>query len=269
MRIFIAVAMLYFKLKFYRVTEARLEPELVSWDEKKEAPKVTPRTNNLTFRTAELTRQADSLCRSNAPNSRIFDELLPKLKEDGDVDRICVLLKRIKDLPEEWLADLLNFFLEQPQFDKVGRELNTQRAQQLAILLSTPYSDVVLLGYIRKKLVTKSTIKLLQHLSVLLQDCGLQQETEADNKPTGPNVNQIVDWIALILDAHHNELLIAGTDEEIRRLIDELKQLVKDYYDFLDGLGDSEALISLLQRNKKPPANRRNDWYAIEVVRLF
>ena len=128
MRIFIAVAMLYFKLKFYRVTEARLEPELVSWDEKKEAPKVTPRTNNLTFRTAELTRQADSLCRSNAPNSRIFDELLPKLKEDGDVDRICVLLKRIKDLPEEWLADLLNFFLEQPQFDKLaGNETRRER----------------------------------------------------------------------------------------------------------------------------------------------
>lgn len=82
-------------------------------------------------------------------------------------------------------------------------------------------------------------------------------------------MNRIIDWISLILDAHHNELLVAGADPQVQDLINGLRRLVRERYEFLDCLGQSEALIRLLQRNKKPPTNRRKDWYAIEVVRLL
>jgi len=50
-------------------------------------------------------------------------------------------------------------------------------------------------------------------------------QKESDNTKQ-PGITQIVDWISLILDAHHHELLIAGNDEHVKQLITSLEQLV-------------------------------------------
>ena len=92
----------------------------------------------------------------------------------------------------------------------------------LEILLSISYSDVVLLNHIRRALTTKSTIKLLEHLAQLLKDC----KFSGDVGTIQPDFGQLVDWISLILDAHHHELLIAGTDDQVKQLIKQLGQLV-------------------------------------------
>jgi len=213
--------------------------------------------NPLKFRKAEITDLAQTIWEAYASHSRLFDELVPPLKEDQDLDGIRLLLTCIKDLPEKWQADLLNFCLEQST-----EEMESQQSNLLKILLSTPYSDVVLLNHLRRKLTTKSTIKLLEHLANLL-------EVEIRDDSDLPTVSQIVDWISLVLDAHHHELLIAGNDVQVKQLVKRLHQLVSENYQFLDCLQQSEPLLDLLKQNKKQPENRRKDWYAIEVVRLL
>jgi len=213
--------------------------------------------NPLKFRKAEITDLAQSIWEAYASHSRLFDELVPPLKEDKDLDGIRLLLTSIKDLPEKWQADLLNFCLEQS-----AEEVENHQTNLLKILLSTPYSDVVLLNQLRRKLTTKSTIKLLQHLADLLQ-------VEVRDDSDLPTVSQIVDWISLVLDAHHHELLIAGNDDQVKQLVKRLHQLVSENYRFLDCLVQAEPLLDLLKQNKKAPENRRKDWYAIEVVRLL
>jgi hypothetical protein len=170
----------------------------------------------LKFRKTETNKLSNSLWESNACSSRIFDELLPFLKEDKDIDGICLLLSSVKDLPEKWLADLLNFSLEGTIAE------GDSRSKMLEILLSISYSDVVLLNHIRRALTTKSTIKLLEHLAQLLKDC----KFSGDVGTIQPDFGQLVDWISLILDAHHHELLIAGTDDQVKQLIKQLGQLV-------------------------------------------
>ena len=168
------------------------------------------------FRKAESTELAQSIWQAYASQSRLFDELVPLLKEDKDLDGIRLLLTCIKDLPEKWQADLLNFCLEQS-----ADEVEDKQSDLLKILLSTPYSDVVLLNHLRRKLTTKSTIKLLQHLGNLL-------EVEVRNDSDLPTVSQIVDWVSLVLDAHHHELLIAGNDVQVKELVKRLHQLVSE-----------------------------------------
>lgn len=154
---------------------------------------------------------------SNASSCRFFDELLPSLKDDKDVKGIYLLLATVKDLPEKWLADLLNFALE-----------NGGSKDLLEILLSLSFSDVVLLSFLRKRLTTKSTISLLEDLALRLETCKWSQDVQ-ENKPS---VNKVVDWISLVLDAHHHELLIAGSDAKVRKLIERLGQLVTDSVSF-------------------------------------
>lgn len=167
------------------------------------------------------------LWESNASSGRIFDELLPLLKEDKDIEGICLLLSSVKDLPEKWQADLLNFSLEENSACE-----SEQQTKLLEILLSLSYSDVVLLSHLRRKLTTNSTIKLLKYLAELLKGCRWTKDAALINKP---DLNQIVDWISLILDAHHHELLIAGNDNQVKELIKQLGQLV----------GESVSIITI------------------------
>jgi len=213
--------------------------------------------NPLKFRKAEIMALVESSWEAYPSHNRLFDELVPLLKEDKDFDGIQLLLSCIKDLPEKWRADLLNFCLEQS-----AEDIEENKSKLLQILLSTSYSDVVLLNHLRRKLTTESTIKLLQHLADLLQ-------VEARDDSDRPTISQIVDWISLVLDAHHHELLIAGNDVQVQQLIKRLDAIIGENYQFLDQLAQSEPLLDLLKQSKKPPENRRKDWYAIEVVRLL
>lgn len=130
-------------------------------------------------------------------------------------------MSSVKDLPERWLADLLNYSFD----DDVDFE-SELRSRMLEILFSTSYSDVVLLNHLRRKLTTHSTIKLLEHLKNLLQNCRLTGSSESASDR--PDLSQIVDWISLILDAHHHELLIAGSDDQVKHLISQLDHLVSE-----------------------------------------
>lgn len=240
------------------IRDTNAKPDVVGWGE---AVPTSPNPNPLKFRQVETTRLSNTLWESNASSSRIFDELLPLLKEDKDINGICLLLSSVKDLPEKWLADLLNFSLE------INLIEGDKLSKMLEILLSLSHSDVVLLNHLRRKMTTQSTIKLLQYLAELLKTCKwAKDETSEASKP---DFSQVVDWISLILDAHHHELLIAGSDDQVKQLIKQLGQLVGESYDVLDSLGQSEPLVTLLEQKRRPPENRRKDWYAIEVVRLL
>ena len=170
--------------------------------------------NPLKFRKAEIMALVESSWEAYPSHNRLFDELVPLLKEDKDFDGIQLLLSCIKDLPEKWRADLLNFCLEQS-----AEDIEENKSKLLQILLSTSYSDVVLLNHLRRKLTTESTIKLLQHLADLLQ-------VEARDDSDRPTISQIVDWISLVLDAHHHELLIAGNDVQVQQLIKRLDAII-------------------------------------------
>ena len=255
-----------------QVAELKSQPQVVSWSGSGSATEAVQRSrpkNPLKFRKSEIDQLAESLWQSDASFCRLFDELLPLLKDDKDLDGICLLLSHVRDLPEKWQADLLNFFLRQSndQLDSIYDD--EQQSQRLALLLSIPYSDVVLLTHLRKTLTTSCTLKLLRYLAALLQERQWLQQEENGDDDQFPKIDRIVDWISLVLDAHHNELLVASADVQVQSLIQQLNRMVTERYEFLDCLGQSEALIQLLQRKKKPPTNRRKDWYAIEVVRLL
>lgn len=198
--------------------ETRGKPELLTWSENESV--VVARSCPLNFRRGETTKLAQSLWASNASNCQLFDELLPVLKEDGDTIGICLLLSHVKDLPEKWLADLLNFALE------CGEE-----GGFLDVLLSLPYSDVCLLNHMRKKLTTKSTITLLENLSRCLETVQWTRDCQAPD--SRPDINQVIDWISLVLDAHHHELLIASSDLKIKQLIEHLGRLVTESVSFI------------------------------------
>lgn len=165
---------------------------------------------------------AKALWESNAATPLLLDELLPALKEKKDLSAIRQILVQLKDLPEQWLADLLNYALEQiKDYSELGS--HTDLANLLDILLSISYCDAILLNHIRRKLTITSTIKLLHHLHHLSEDVLWTADGTGSSKP---NMHQIIDWISLILDAHHNELLVIGEDSEVQQLLRNLDRLI-------------------------------------------
>ena len=89
----------------------------------KASSETTSKSNPLKFRRQETGDLSNVLWESNASSGRIFDDLLPLLKEDKDIEGICLLLSCVKDLPEKWQADLLNFSLEETLKNVVSKLL--------------------------------------------------------------------------------------------------------------------------------------------------
>lgn len=203
------------RLKF--VTEAKTKPGVGLWGGA--LSETTENLNPLMFRSQDINKISEDLWESNAASNRIYNDLLPYLKEDKDIDGICLLLSSVKDLPEKWQADLLNFSFEE-NIDCIKKKSN-----MLRILLSIPYSDVVLLSHLRRNLSTNSTIKLLWYLAELLKSCRLVKDEAITS---APHLSQVVEWISLVLDAHHHELLIAGNDDKVKHLIKQLGQSVAE-----------------------------------------
>lgn len=208
--------------------ETKTKPAVIAWHE--EPSEIPTAGRSLNFRNEDVNKLAASLLDLNASNCRLFDELLPALKEQQDVDGMRLLLSSVKDLPEKWLADLLNFAMERGE-----------RAELLEVLLTVPYSDVVLLNHLRRKLTTKSTITFLQHLSERLEKCQLSRDDHVSSSQ--PNIGQLVDWISLVLDAHHHELLIAGSDKQVKQLIEKLGQQVTESVRFIKFLSMNFGLV--------------------------
>ncbi|XP_048411465.1 nucleolar protein 11-like [Stegostoma tigrinum] len=139
--------------------------------------------------------------------------------------------------------------------------VSLKRAALLNEILLSSYSESFLLPFL-KDLSVPQVMLFLQYMQYLYaKHC----ETVNAKLPGSriPTVNQVLDWISLLLDAHFTVLVMA---KEAHELITHLHKFIRSQVKFYSQLSKIEGSLQNLHQLKP----KKNDGlYSIEVIEIF
>uniref|UniRef100_A0A8C4TLL1 Nucleolar protein 11 n=1 Tax=Falco tinnunculus TaxID=100819 RepID=A0A8C4TLL1_FALTI len=178
-----------------------------------------------------------------------------------------------KDVKTEIVENGFNAELEQDIWDtKITkkRHLTTdgelcpvgpQKAALLNAVLLSAYSETFLLPHL-KNLPAQQAVLFLRYLYYLYVKCSEKINTTLPGVRS-PNINQIMDWMCLLLDAHFTVMVMLP---EAKELLSNLHKFVRAQVRFYSELNKIEGSLRELQR-----LNHQKDsqTYSIEVLELI
>ncbi|XP_030362224.1 nucleolar protein 11 isoform X2 [Strigops habroptila] len=136
-----------------------------------------------------------------------------------------------------------------------------QKAALLNAILHSAYSETFLLPHL-KNLPAQQAVLFLRYLYYLYVKCSEKITTTLPGTHP-PTVNQIMDWICLLLDAHFSVMVMLP---EAKELLSKLHKFVRAQVRFYSELNKIEGSLRELQRlnHQKDPHT-----YSIEVLELI
>ncbi|XP_038613306.1 nucleolar protein 11 [Tachyglossus aculeatus] len=139
--------------------------------------------------------------------------------------------------------------------------ITAKRAALLNAILQSAYSETFLLPHL-KDLTAQHVILFLQYLHFLYVKCSENVSMTLPG-PCPPTLNQIMDWICLLLDAHFAVMVMIP---EAKELLRNLYMFVKDQVWVYSELNKMEGSWKELQRLRR---ETNLGFYCIEVHELF
>ncbi|NWS55964.1 NOL11 protein, partial [Chunga burmeisteri] len=178
-----------------------------------------------------------------------------------------------KEVKSEIVENGFNTELEQDIWDtKVTKEthlmtegefcpVGPQKAALLNAVLHSAYSETFLLPHL-KNLPAQQAVLFLRYLYYLYVKCSEKINTTLPGIHS-PTINQIMDWMCLLLDAHFTVMVMLP---EAKELLSDLHKFVRAQVRFYSELNKIEGSLRELQR-----LNRQKDSqiYSIEVLELI
>ncbi|XP_078510453.1 nucleolar protein 11 [Lissotriton helveticus] len=136
-----------------------------------------------------------------------------------------------------------------------------KRAALLNAVILTKYSDTFLLPHM-KDLSAQQVVLFLRYLQYLYLKCS---EIVGTNLPgvNVPNINQIIDWMSLLLDAHFTVVVMLP---EAKGLLANLHRFVRSQVKLYSELNKIEG--SLLELQKTKLQTKDHGLYSIEILEL-
>nr|XP_056722872.1 nucleolar protein 11 [Euleptes europaea] len=135
-----------------------------------------------------------------------------------------------------------------------------QKATLLNSILRSAYSETFLLPHL-KDLSAEQVILFLQYLQFLYMKCSEQATTKLPGMFC-PTINQIMDWMCLLLDAHFTVVVMLP---EAKGLLSSLHKFVRAQVHFCSELNKIEGSLKELQKINNP---KDVGLYSIEVLKL-
>ncbi|NXF99607.1 NOL11 protein, partial [Sakesphorus luctuosus] len=136
-----------------------------------------------------------------------------------------------------------------------------QRAALLNAILHSAYSDTFLLPHL-KNLPAQQAILFLRYLYYLYVKCSEKVNTTLPGVRS-PTINQVMDWMCLLLDAHFTVMVILP---EAKELLSNLHKFVRAQVRFYSELNKIEGSLRELQRLNHL---RDSQSYSIEVLEII
>ncbi|NXK95964.1 NOL11 protein, partial [Formicarius rufipectus] len=136
-----------------------------------------------------------------------------------------------------------------------------QRAALLNAVLHSAYSETFLLPHL-KNLPAQQVILFLRYLYYLYVKCSEKVNTTLPGVRS-PTINQIMDWMCLLLDAHFTVMVILP---EAKELLSNLHKFVRAQVRFYSELNKIEGSLRELQRLNHL---RDSQSYSIEVLEII
>ncbi|NWS44047.1 NOL11 protein, partial [Probosciger aterrimus] len=136
-----------------------------------------------------------------------------------------------------------------------------QKAALLNAVLHSAYSETFLLPHL-KNLPAQQAVLFLRYLYYLYVKCSEKINTTLPGT-CPPTVNQIMDWLCLLLDAHFSVMVMLP---EAKELLSKLHKFVRAQVRFYSELNKIEGSLRELQRlnHQKDPHT-----YSVEVLELI
>ncbi|NXF79109.1 NOL11 protein, partial [Sclerurus mexicanus] len=145
--------------------------------------------------------------------------------------------------------------------DSESCPVGPQRAALLNTILHSAYSETFLLPHL-KNLPAQQVILFLRYLYYLYVKCSEKVNTTLPGVRS-PTINQIMDWMCLLLDAHFTVMVILP---EARELLSNLHKFVRAQVRFYSELNKIEGSLRELQRLNHL---RDSQSYSIEVLEII
>ncbi|KAK3916639.1 Nucleolar protein 11 [Frankliniella fusca] len=230
-------------------------------------------------------KSVENLVAQGYSQAMLCEELIPFLIEKRKISDIISLLKKLPDFPEEPLVRVLIFCLDSPvsAFNSIKHEIENgdsvevdgeddsrdsqsalvefskgQRAL-LDVIIRTPFSEAMILPYLRSRLNLPHCLALLQYIAQ-----SLPQTNDVSYSKS------LLKWSAVLLDSHYQQLLLSK-DECVSSTITAIKELVESQVEYMD---DLKVLQPILERVKcgqhfQKQNTLTNNFYSIETLRLY
>ncbi|XP_062976086.1 nucleolar protein 11 [Elgaria multicarinata webbii] len=137
--------------------------------------------------------------------------------------------------------------------------IGPQKATLLNTILRSAYSETFLLPHL-KDLSAEQVILFLRYLQYLHMKCSEEVTTDLSGI-FSVTINQIMDWICLLLDANFTVVVMLP---EARGLLSKLHKFVRAQVRFYSELNKIEGSLKQLQRIQHP----EDGLYSIEILKL-
>ncbi|NXT17444.1 NOL11 protein, partial [Syrrhaptes paradoxus] len=202
---------------------------------------------------------------------------------DADLEKIDMNLESVlcyidiefdnKEVKTEIVENGFSAELEQDSWDtKITKKthltaegefcpVGPQKAALLNAVLHSAYSEMFLLPHL-KNLPAQQAVLFLRYLYYLYVKCSEKINTTLPGVRC-PTINQIMDWMCLLLDAHFTVMVMLP---EAKELLSSLHKFVRAQVRFYSELNKIEGSLQELQR-----LNHQKDFqtYSIEVLELI
>ncbi|XP_028131241.1 nucleolar protein 11 [Diabrotica virgifera virgifera] len=219
------------------------ELDITSWDGKQ-------LKSNLP---ADLKTKLEQYMNQGLSENIIFEELLPEMIKQKDLDLLYLLLRNFSDIHEKYLVQILNYALE----IKNSKLINT--------IIARSFSEVLILPYLRSDLSTDKVLELLEHI---------QSSWSKDIPLKGLNFvethTKFLEWSCVLIDANYQKIVLSK-DKVFLEMLSKIDELVKNYLESLNDLKAVEPLLSNFKKKKTVNrcTNVDNLRYSIEQISLY
>ncbi|CAH1170016.1 unnamed protein product [Phaedon cochleariae] len=223
----------------------------------------------------DLKNQISELITCGLPESIILEETLPEIFKTHDTASLYLCIRHFSDIPEEYLAKILKYTLDldanyfnekKSEFVNLPEILQPlERVKILDNIFSRPFSEVLLLPFLRQQLSIGDVSLLLNYICLLW----------SDDQSTLPHLNSIetesklLHWSCILIDSNYQKIILSN-DKSIRECLGVLNRLIQDH---LSCLGDLKVILPMLRNIKKTSqctdANMLSLRYSVEQLSLY
>lgn len=217
----------------------------------------------------------------------ICAHMMPTALETKNFTDVFEVLKLFQDVPESVIALSLSQCIksleinqiditnkeEFEQFIMIPKSKSKQAAKKkadtlkrsclkfLAYLLRIPFSDALLVPYLRDALTLDEAMFLLTYISHLLLK-------ESDSNKDEINFeSKLFDWCTSLMDAFYQQYLMTK-DEKVTYVLDNMKNLVEDLINQLMAMDSSLPMLNKLLRGKVIDDIEGSLSYSIEIMEI-
>lgn len=225
---------------------------------------------------SSLKGRLKELFKEGLSEAAIIEQIIPEILEEENVQLLEDSLKFFTDIPEKYMAKMLQFILacNKNKFTKTRDRhytnlpeglLPNERVALLDKLLTRDFSEVLLLPYLRYELSIDQAVFLLQYLVYELSEDGhnlsVLNSTETETC--------IIKWISLLLDSNYQKFVLSK-DNAIEDVLVNCQKLVSEYLDVIEGLKTDVSALARFEAEAKGKSyaceKLANSFYSIEQI---